>query len=65
MHNAIHSLIIYLDSDGSNISLIYSCKIQLYRILISEGGSQFVFLKRERLIQDLESNSRPKQIHLF
>ena len=74
MPNAIHGLVLYLQSEGLNISWIYPGTIPFQYLktvftiqysTLSLTGSQFIFLKWDRSIGDLGGKFRQKWIHLF
>ena len=72
--NAILDLVLYLYSEGLNISwkytstipshYLYSSQHSIYSTL-SLTGSQFIFLKCDASIWDLGGKFRRKRIHLF
>ena len=74
MSNAICDLVLYLQSEGLNISWIYLGTIPFQYLktvlaipysTLSLTGSQFTFLKWDGSIWDLGGKCRQKRIHLF
>ena len=74
MSNVICDLVLYVQSEALNISWIYPGTIpfQYLKIVfaihystLSLTGSQFPFLKWDRLIWDLGGKLRQNRIHLF
>ena len=74
MSNAICDLVLYLQSEGLNISWIYPGTIPFQYLktvfaiqysTLSLTGSQFIFLKWDGSIWDLGAKFREKRIHLF
>ena len=72
--NAILDLVLYLYSEGLNISRIYASTIPSHYLYSSQHsiystlsltGSQFIFLKCDGSIWDLGGKVRRKRIHLF
>ena len=74
MSSAICNLVLYLQSEGLNISWIYLGTIPFQYLktvfaiqysTMSLTGSQFIFLKNNRSIWDLGGKFRQKRIHFL
>ena len=72
--NAICDLVLYLQSEGLNISWIYPGTIPFQHLktvfaiqysTLSLTGSQFIFLKCDGSIWNIGGKFRQKRIHLF